>query len=294
MSPLDSEVSPGGGAAAGRRSVRGGLRAMLAGPFYRAERRQAGKWHLLSSVAIGAVCLLAPYVGYFLLWDQLEFVVVLSFWVVLPALPAFLTAEGVLAARERGTLEAFLLTPFGRTELLWGVLLARVRPVVWLAIACPAIGGVAGALTAALAPDYMFEVKGYVAGPAGVAVGLVVGLFLVGEALLSGAAGIYFSLRTGSRILSRVLSVVSLLLFHGFEVLVVTAFWWLLSAPLWALGAGDLGPVVVLVLLAARVVLVNAALPRGLVVHSACHFDRWMLRERGWGIDRRPRRRRIV
>lgn len=285
MSPADPEVSPGGGPAAFRRPVLDRIRAALRDPLYRCERRQGTGGQAVFWLIIGAACLFMPYL-----------------WPVLPAIPAFVAAEGVLYESSGGNWTPLILSPVDRGRLLWCKLLARLRPLLWGTLALPFLGAAAGALALFLVDDFRPEDWGgrdvLLGAVIGAGCGLGAAVFLIGECFTAGAFGIYFALRSGSRSAAYAESIVTMLALHAVEVGVFFALWFPVSVVLHGVAEGEARVaatvVFVVVVAAVRLALVNVLLPWGLLEHSACQMDRWLLEARGWGIDRRPRRQTMV
>jgi MFS family permease len=276
-------------AARARPSVFTRLRALGKDPLYRGERRQVGGLATAMIALVGALAMLAPLLGVLLDSQELAVLLCLS-WLLVPALPAILTAEGVLAEYSAGTVEAVLLTPAERDRFLWAKVLARGRAFFWLALASPALFALAGALIG----RHEEEPPGRLAAMTllGLGVGAAVAVFLAGEVLTAGALGAYFAVRFRSRMFIYLLCLAATGLLHLVEFFVFLFVWGLLAGA-GRLLSGCLGPeqeslayaglavglAVLGLVLAARVALVNLVWPEALLAHAGCQFDRRQLRQ---------------
>ena len=260
------------------------LRSVLRSPLYRAECRQFGRhWTLaMFLIAVGGLC--APMAGLLLQSEDLAAGLALL-WAPLPLIPGVLVAESILGERSSGTLEAALLTPVARDRLLWAKVLARARALLWAALLCPAIGLLYGLLLWLVERRDADEMP--VALIVGALAGLATGAFLVGETFTTGAVATYFAVRLRRRPFIYLACATATLCLHGIEFAILAMVWGTLAMadrmlstvgiPELATQATALGLFVLVIL--ARVALVNLVLPDALLAHAGCQFDRRQLRE---------------
>jgi hypothetical protein len=270
------------------------LRATLRSPLYAAERRRFGRGQFVIYSAVCVFCLVFPWVALALFWwdDVWQFGPVLM-WLVLLLTPALVAVDGMISGRKDGTFEAMVLSPLPREKLLRAMLFARLRPFLWLAAAAPLLGVLTGGLLGLLASEDAVECSqfgelfnGVLTGLTwGLPVGLGFALLIAAESMLGGTLGMYFGLRTGRRMLSRILALAALVAIQGGAVLAYFALWALLLPPVYSLPRGfavvGLWAVYLLVL-GALIWIVFVLVPDGLLRHAACHMDRWLLYEPKW------------
>ncbi len=166
------------------------IAATLRDPLYRIERRQQGWLRTPFSIAIG-LALLIPGAYCCLIG------------IVIYAILAALGGEGLLSELDRGTLEGVLVTPLGRSRLLWAKLLARMRGLVIFAMLLPVLGAATGL------------VLGFTAGGGedtvlppliGLGLGLLLGVLLLPLCLSCGAVGLVAALMGRTRMKSLLFS----------------------------------------------------------------------------------------
>jgi hypothetical protein len=278
-----------------RRPFLGGIRATLQSPLYAVERGRFGRGPFLAYFAGCLVSLVFPFVALVTFWREpaLQYGST-ALWLVLVFTPASVAIEGVLSARHNGMLDSLILSPVPRGRLLWAMLLARLRPFFWLAAASPLIGaligGLLGGLLGALASEEVLEYSQLseffaAAVPAlvwGLVAGLGAGGFIAAQSLLGGTLGLYFALRTGGRMLSRLLAAAALVAIQGAAALAGFLLWALMVPAIHVLPrelSALCNMVVCGLLFLALLGTVYLLLPDGLMLHAACQSDRWLLHE---------------
>ncbi len=252
-----------------RRSIFAELRAALRDPFYRHECRQAVQWKAWVGLAAAMALAFVPIVSCL---AQLG----------LMLLPGALVAEGLLYEMDGNTLQGLMLTPVDRRRVLWAKFAARLRPLVWVAAAMPVLGAVVGTLVAGPDP----EVLG-VGLFAGLGIGILAGVLWLGQCMTGGAYGIVAVLLARERVKSYLL--VLLYTFAQYvaeQIAMLVVMGAVIFGGVILFEGGDPDPFLPIVLLigigvlvlAARVLLVNILLPTWIMRYAARNMDRFLLR----------------
>jgi len=179
------------------------IRDARGSPFYRKELRQPTNVSMVL-VASG----IAFLVFLLVVLVSLMCCFTMPFAVSFPAMvfPGVLVAEGMLYEFEHGTIESLLLTTAARNEIVFAKFGARLRPMVYVAIAVAVITALAGLFIGGSisvnefehtpAENVLWAAVGFGAGAAG---GIVAGLLVLGQAATGGAFAIYTVITSRSR-----------------------------------------------------------------------------------------------
>ena len=238
-----------------RRGIFAEIRATRRDPLYRHECRQAAQWKAWAGLAASVA---------------LFFVISCLGLLALMILPGVLVTEGLLYEMDGNTLQGLMLTPVERNRVLWAKLAARLRPMVWVTVVLPVAGAGIGFTQEFLA--------------IGLGIGVLAALLWMGQCLTSGAFGVLAALQARQRVTSYLLVLLYTFVQYVAEwivMLLVMAAVVLGGRLFFKSSEADLlliiGLGIGVLVLAARVLLVNILLPTWILRYAARNMDRMLL-----------------